>query len=234
MCPLQYKADRARFEDEVTRRGINRLVHFTTANNLFSIFEQGFLLSRIQLKKLSFERPDLYIDDYVICNDGLRLDQLEDHINISIEHPNNWLFQKFREKNKSIIDTWCIISLVPECLYLSDTLFSVGNAASAYSKRYGVGGSFEHFLSLFQEDLHAGNVHGARKLSRRNRKACHPTDDQAEVLIKGKVPVSMIREVCFESDDELRSSRGAISLLGASNLPPFVVNQSLFHLRGNR
>lgn len=230
---MRYKSDRLLFEQEILNRKITRLVHFTTANNLFSIFEQGCLLSKVQLKNLSEERPDLYIEDYFICNDSKRLDFLEDHINLSIEHPNYWLLKKFRQNTQSTIDIWCVLCLDPECLYFEDTLFSVGNAASSYSKRYGIGGSFDNFLALFQGKLQAGNAQSSRVFVRGSRKDCYPTDDQAEVLVKDRVPVSMIKEVYFETEEGLRSCKGAISLLGVNDLPPFVLNQNIFQKRSN-
>ena len=59
MPPREQKSDHSKFEAEIARRHIERLVHFTPTINLLSIFEQGSLLSRNQLRQLSAEHPDL-------------------------------------------------------------------------------------------------------------------------------------------------------------------------------
>ena len=97
-----YKPDRAVFEAEVIRRGITRVVHFTPAINLISIYGQKALLSREQLKRLTVEYPDLHLADYVEINDQLRLDHLNDYLNLSIQHPNHLLFKKFRESCRNL------------------------------------------------------------------------------------------------------------------------------------
>ena len=232
MPSFEQKPDRARFENEATRRGITRLVHFTPAMNLLSIFEQGALLSRKQLRQLSVESPDLHLDDFVEINDKLRLDKMEDHINISIQHPNHWLFKCFQDSCRSWCDSWCVIALSPACLWLDETLFSIGNAASSYSRRHGIDGSLEKFLALFQAKITAGNAYNQRVLTRNGLADCHPTDVQAEVLVSGRIPISKIQEVYFETDEELKRSKGAISVMCSVDLPPFVVDPSLFKQRG--
>jgi hypothetical protein len=223
-----YKPDRAVFEAEVMRRGITRVVHFTPSINLISIFGQEALLSREQLKRLTVEYPDLHLADYVEINDQLRLDHLNDFLNLSIQHPNHWLFKKFRESCRNWCDSWCVIALTTECLWFADTMFSIGNAASSYSKRHGINGLFTTFCSLFQDKVIAGNMYNQRVLTRTNLADCHPTDAQAEVLVKTHIPSNCITAIFFETQEEASRSRAAISLFVKSQLPQFVVNPQLF------
>jgi hypothetical protein len=233
MPSFKQKPDHARFENEVVRRGITRLAHFTPTINLLSIFEQGALLSRKQLRQLSVERPELHLDDFIEINDKLRLDKMEDHINLSVQYPNHLLFQRFRDSCRSWCDSWCVIALSPSCLWLDETLFSIGNAASSYSQRQGINGSFEKFVSLFQPRVAASNANNQRVLTRNGLADCHPTDVQAEVLVRGRIPISEIEEIYFETDEELKRSRGAISIMHSIGLPPFVIDPSLFKQRGS-
>ncbi|HQO09816.1 MAG TPA: DarT ssDNA thymidine ADP-ribosyltransferase family protein [Clostridiales bacterium] len=226
--PVVFKSDIEAFKDEVERRGINRVVHFTPAINLISIYEQGSILSREQLKKLTVEYPQLHLEDYVEVNDRLRLDNLNDYINLSIQHPNYYLFKKFRNSCKNWCDSWCVISLNPECLWYESTLFSIGNAASSVSKEFGINGKYTTFLSLFQDNLISGNINHQTVLSRKGIKDYHPTDVQAEVLVKGQISTECISEVFFETQEEASRFRAAISLTVNTKLPPFTVNSNLF------
>lgn len=225
---IPFKPDRSSFEAEVSRRGITRLVHFTPTINLISIYEHGALLSRDQLKRLAVEYPELHLADYVEVNDRLRIDDLNDYLNLSIQHPNHWLFRKFRDSCRNWCDTWCVIALKPECLWYADTMFSIGNAAASLSKQHGINGRYMTFCSLFQDRVVAGNISSRRLLVRTNLADCHPTDAQAEVLVKERVPIDCITEVFFETKEEAHRSRGAISLSVKTPLPPFTVNPQIF------
>jgi len=230
--PISYKPDKAAFEAEVARRGITRIVHFTPTINLISIYEQGALLSREQLKRLAIKYPDLHLADYVEINDRLRLDNLNDYINLSIQAPNYRLFRKFRNSCQNWCDSWCVIALNTECIWYADTMFSIGNAAASYSKRYGINGRFKTFCALFQDKVVSGNINNQRILTRTNLAACYPTDPQAEVLVKGRIPIDCITEVFFETQEEASRLRAAISLLVTTPLPPFTVDSDVFG--GNR
>lgn len=226
--PIPFKPDRAAFEAEVARRGITRLMHFTPTINLISIYEQGALLSRDQLKRLAVEYPELHLTDYVEVNDRLRLDNLNDYLNLSIQHPNHWLFRKFRDSCRNWCDSWCVISLTPASLWYADTMFSIGNAAASLSKRQGINGQFTTFCSLFKDNVVAGNMYSQRILTRTNLADCHPTDAQAEVLVKGQIPIDCITAVFFETQEEASRSRAAISISVTTPLPPFVVDVQVF------
>jgi len=115
---------------------------------------------------------------------------------------------------------------------VNETLFSIGNAASGYSRRHGIDGSFDKFLTLFQPKITTGNVYNQRMLTRLGLDECHPTDVQAEVLVRGRISTSEIQRLYFETDEELRGSRGAISMMCPFELPPFLVDPSLFEQRG--
>lgn len=226
------KADKRRFELEIARRGITRLVHFTPAINLLSICEQGEILSRERLQALSVSHPELHVEDYLEVNDKLRLDKRPDYICTSVEHPNHWLFKRFRDSCRAWCDSWCVIILPPSLIWLRKTLFSIGNAASRLAQDHGIDGSFSKFLALFQSQVTAGNSSSQRILNRNGLADCHPTDVQAEVLVRSQIPLGQIKEVCFATEDELRRMEGAVSVLQCAPTPPFVVNNAVFCERG--
>lgn len=216
------------FEKEVIRRKITRLVHFTPAINLISIFERGGLVSREGLKELSDENHDLYLDHYTKINDSYRFDGLLDYINLSIQCPNYFLLNRFRSQLDEEIESWCVISVSPQCIWYKDSLFSVGNAASNLSKQYGVRGCLEGFKDMFRDEVIGGSVERKVRLNRNGIADCYPTDVQAEVLVKGRIDLKNIQEVYFENLECADSLRAAISLLVDVPLPPFVENPQIF------
>ncbi len=227
------KPDQCLFISEIARRGITRVVHFTPTINLLSIFEQGALLSRQNVKRLSIEHPDLYIEDYTEINDKLRLDNLNDYINLSIQHPNYALFRRFREAFRNRCDSWCVIALNPQCICFAETLFSIGNAAASHSKACGIQGTFNAFCSLFGERVVSTNVYGQTVHTRANLEKCYTTDPQAEVLVKESISTSYFAEVHFETPEEAKRANAGITVLGIGNLPPFKVTPSLFKNRSS-
>lgn len=60
---MELKTDYIEFQSEISRRGIEYLIHFTPTINLYSILEQGKLMSRRALENLDFEQFDVL--DYI-------------------------------------------------------------------------------------------------------------------------------------------------------------------------
>lgn len=226
------KPDYQLFEQAVQQRGITRLIHFTPMLNLISIAQQQALLSVSELEKFNSEHWELYLKDYIQSNDNLRLDGMRDHINISIEHPNELLFTRFREKYaNAMFSPWCVLALKPELLWHEGTLLSVGNAASRASRVAGFDGSFSKFETLFAPSVASRNVYGSRVLTREGLAPSHPTDVQAEVLVPKRVPVSMITALYFEDQESMIISKGAFSAIGLSLSVEWGVLPSLFQRR---
>lgn len=67
--------------------------------------------------------------------------------------------------------------------------------------------------------------YNSRTIARNGLKDKYPTDEQAEVLVKNKIPVSDILQVCFKDDNDLAAGKAALSNYNTSN---FVVDASLF------
>ena len=179
---------------DVKARTITRLCHITAARNLPHIFGDGLLLSRKQLEEdLKVMNP----------NDNLRLDGYPDHVCCSIEYPNAWYLDKIRDKDPNFKE-WVVLFLSPDLLWSTAARFFDHNAASKHSvARTGLDGL---------RSLYAHQVVGGRGINRRrgemHLRSC-PTDDQAEVLIPGAVPISAVRGICFptevQAQDELSS-----------------------------
>lgn len=218
------KQDSIEFQEEIANRGIKHLIHFTPTINLLSIFEQGKLLSRALLERFDIDQTDIF--DYVEFTDDIRFDD-KSYINLSIQHPNSFLFNRFRQKTVDESHVyWCVLKIDKKYIYHDDTLFSVTNAANSHNKRnVGVTGDINKFRMMFANSLPIVTSYSSRTITRNGLKDKYPTDEQAEVLVKNEIPVSDILQVCFKDDNDLAAGKAALSDYDTSN---FVVDASLF------
>lgn len=218
------KQDSIEFQKEMASRGIEHLIHFTPTINLLSIFEQGKLLSRALLERFDIDQTDIF--DYVEFTDDIRFDD-KSYINLSIQHPNSFLFSRFRQKTADESHVyWCVLKIDKKYICQADTLFSVTNAANSHNKRnVGVTGDINKFRMMFANSLPIVTSYSSRTITRGGLKDKYPTDEQAEVLVKNEIPVSAILQVCFKDNNDLAAGKAALSDYNTSN---FVVDTSLF------
>lgn len=221
---MELKTNYIEFQQEIASREIEQLIHFTPTINLLSIFEQGRLLSRALLEKFDIEQTDIF--DYISFTDQIRYDD-KSFINLSVQHPNSFLFKRFRDKTINDIHiTWCVMKIDKKYIYFNDTLFSVTNAANSNNKRnIGVTGDIEKFRMMFAPSLQIVTSYNSRIVSRNNLTAKSPTDEQAEILVKDKILTSDILQVCFKDEKDLASGKAALNNYDTSN---FVVDAKVF------
>lgn len=221
---MNLKPNHIEFQKEIEERGIEHLIHFTPTINLLSIFEQGKLLSRALLEQFDIDQTDIF--DYIEFTDDIRFDD-KSFINLSIQHPNSFLFNRFRQKTANEHHIyWCVLKIDKKYIYQADTLFSVTNAANSHNKRnVGVTGDIAKFRMLFANSLQVVTSYNSRTVSRNNLNAKYPTDEQAEVLVKNEIAISDILQVCFKDEKDLATGKAALSDYDTSN---FVVDASLF------
>ena len=221
---MNLKPNHIEFQKEIEERGIEHLIHFTPTINLLSIFEQGKLLSRTLLEQFDIDQTDIF--DYIEFTDDIRFDD-KSFINLSIQHPNSFLFNRFRQKTANEHHIyWCVLKINKKYIYQADTLFSVTNAANSHNKRnVGVTGDIAKFRMLFANALQVVTSYNSRTVSRNNLNAKYPTDEQAEVLVKNEIAISDILQVCFKDEKDLATGKAALSDYNTSN---FVVDASLF------
>lgn len=202
------------------KRGVTRLVHFTPYMNLISIFRQEAILPVAELMNYAKSHPEEDLLGYVKCNDALRLDGRRDCINLSIETINHKLFGSFKNKLPNG-DPWCILEIDAECLGARGCVFTIANAAASYVKRYGSGTGLAAFKRLYDEELRYNVSYGMVEDRRTQAlpSAC-PTSVQAEVLYPGRIPLSAIKGLVFETADDMRRVVPALEMiLGVNQLP---------------
>ena len=189
---MEEKQNHREFKTEISDRGIEHLIHFTPTINLLSIFEQGKLLSRALLEQFDIDQTDIF--DYIEFTDDIRFDD-KSFINLSVQHPNSFLFNRFREKTKNDVHiNWCVLKIDKKYIYQTDTLFSVTNAANNHNKRnVRVTGDIGKFQMMFADSLQIVTSYNTRTISRNGLKTKYPTDEQAEVLVKNEISISELR-----------------------------------------
>lgn len=221
---MEEKHNHIEFQEEIANREIECLIHFTPTINLLSIFGQGKLLSRVFLESQDIDQTDIF--DYIEFTDEIRFDD-KSYINLSAQHPNTFLFNRFREKTKNEIHiNWCVLKIDKKYIYQKDTLFSITNAANSYNKRnVGVTGDIDKFRLMFADSLRVVTSYNSRIITRGNLKDKYPTDEQAEVLVKDEILVADILQVCFKDEQSLAAGKAALSDFNTSN---FVVDSTLF------
>lgn len=221
---MNLKSNYLDFQYEIEQRGIEYLIHFTPTINLLSIFEQGKLLSRALLEKFDIDQTDIF--DYIEFTDDIRFDD-KSFINLSVQHPNSFLFNRFREKTKNDVHiNWCVLKIDKKYIYQTDTLFSVTNAANSHNKRnVRVTGEIGKFQMMFANSLQIVTSYNTRTISRNGLKTKYPTDEQAEVLVKNEISISDILQVCFKDEKDVAAGKAALSDYNTSN---FVMDATLF------
>lgn len=154
---------------EVLRRGISRLCHFSPSRKLAHI--AAGQIGILSTKTLSTEERDLFDG-----TDLQRLDGRPTHICCSIEYPNAWYFLKARQADH-LFREWVVLFIDPSYLWREGTLFCPRNAAAQYGALLQPG--ILGFSALYE------STSGGPKCPPRGPRhlACCPTDDQAEVLV---------------------------------------------------
>lgn len=164
------------------QRQIDRLYHFTQAENLENIFRYG-IVPRESLDKS--EIKSVYNDDY-------RYDNCTDAVCASIEFPNYKMFYKLRRDNPEI--DWAVLRLDANILQDFECAFCWTNAGDAtmYNEPIEQRMGKQAFIEMF------GDRPGYPQRKNLNISDWYPTNPQAEVLVLGIIPIRYIQNVYFE------------------------------------
>ncbi|MFK5937365.1 MAG: DarT ssDNA thymidine ADP-ribosyltransferase family protein [Sulfurimonas sp.] len=219
---MNFKEDYLLFEEEIAKRKIKYLIHFTPTINLYSILENKKIMSRAKLENLDIEQFDIL--DYIKFSDNIRYDD-KNYINLSISSPNTFLFSKFQSNSKDNPEiNWCVLKINNKYIYENSTLFSVVNAASYSAKnQFGISKDFNAFKNMFMKEVTYNNRCFNRV--KYNLKDKYPTDIQAEVLVKDIIHSDDIIEVCFKNEEDLAQAKAAMNEFNTNN---FIVDNKIF------
>lgn len=211
--------------EEIKRRGITRLCHFTNSRSFIHIIqkEAGIIANQF----LGSEEEVGILKR----NDQNRFDDREDYVSCSIEYPNTWYFNSIKNADMHYKD-WVILFIDPTIMAQKETLFSPVNAATGGGKylKEGILG----FSELFKE-----RVVGKYDISRTEQMLnCCPTDGQAEVMIYKNIPRKYIKGICVPTLEQAAIERIKISHLDIDedflDQIDWVVSEDLFDNSWNK
>lgn len=178
-------SESAALAERVRLHKITRLCHLTPSRNLVHIACEGGVTSTGLLES----------EDNAVFTpqDRLRLDRRRNHISCSIQYPNAWYFRKKKSPGgeADIFKDWVVLGLKPRCMLQPNTLFCPENAAAANGAKLRAG--LKGFDAMFASRV----VDSAGRIF--DREGSHlepcPTNDQAEVMIAGRIPLEDVTTI---------------------------------------
>lgn len=202
---------------EVERRMITRLCHFTPTRNLVHILtgDQGLVpRARLDADALSPFSP----------TDPARFDGYLGYHACTAEYPNLWYFDQAKDRD-SIFRDWVLLLLKRDYIWAPGTRFCPHNAALNRGRNVGEGETA--FLQMFAPSVIGSG--GATRQRYRLHLPCSPTDDQAEVLVPGVIPLTDVIGIVVANTESAEEHWVRMQLLGVADLTiPFVVAPVLF------
>lgn len=171
-------------KEDILKREINHLIHFTNIKNVPSILSNGILsIQDLQKDSLNY-----------LNNDCLRLDGYPNSISLSVSFPNYSMLSKYRLYSESP-QSMAIIFIDPSILWELDCAFYSTNAANGIFSNTDISTlkNIQAWNSLFES-----NTPDKQRLDL-NIPENFTTDPQAEVLCLNSIPLSKIKSVLFDS-----------------------------------
>lgn len=178
----------AKIRYSLENKGIDRLIHFTSKENLDFIWKYG-ILSKKELNRRQIKHD---------INDTLRLDQKPDYISLSVQSPNCYLLNAYKQKypNKKYV----AILLDPSLLYritnkdktkLANRIYCNHNAAGASTKK-----SYDDIDIMFEDCVIIRKFNTTWSFNRNEYMDINePTDKQAEILFGERIDPSYIIDI---------------------------------------
>lgn len=186
--------------DALSKVPVTRLIHFTPAINLVSIFGDRAIRASADLGSNS---PWGFVP-----TDAVRFDARTTHVCCSFEYPNAYYQDRARAKSPLInYPDWVSFVLDLDLVLREGTLFCPCNGAKGGGRYQGEGG--DALLGCWADP---STPSGYR------RSATHhpavPTDLQSEVLIPGPIPLTSVTAIVVPSAEKARELFGVLEGFG--------------------
>lgn len=203
-------------------RGATRLCHFTPALNLPHILRDGQIRPAAALSedaRACFNPTDL-----------VRLDGHPDCVCCSIEYPNGFYLVRARQSGRlQHFPDWIVMLLPLALMDRPGTLFSPRNAAAGSGAFLEPG---QAGLGRCYASAVAGSGGNTFTRGPRHLPGC-PTDQQAEVLVPGNVPMSDVSGMVVASSTQARAELARLHAVGLSlGDTPLIVAPAFFDRNG--
>lgn len=174
-------SEREKIQAAALAKKIPLLVHFTRAENVQSIMENGLL--PVSMARENGIKP--------VVNDEMRLDGRMNGTSLSIAFPNGSLFYRFRNDNPGV--DWVILAISNSVLWSKEVLFCRHNAADCRISNLSSDElrTADAFAAMFDE------AEGIETRASQGLKDFDPTDVQAEALVMEPIEPEFILGALF-------------------------------------
>lgn len=180
--------------EEIAKRGITELLHFTTNRGIVGVLDTRALLSRHRVKQEDNLRYILYCNATNRPEENDFFDKSEhwiDYVNLSISEINRRYFEFSQNWHLNSDIWWGILSFDATALTNDGVYFTTtNNSYDLCIRKKGLDG----FNSLFVPKVGRKKI-PSWSVSRLGRADRLPTCEQAEALYPGAVPTSYLRRI---------------------------------------
>jgi hypothetical protein len=191
--------------DEISRRKITEIVHFTTNKGLVGVLAKNAVYSRRRLK------GEDYLQYILHPNALMRPEELEffdksadwlDFVNLSVSEINHTFFRFSQHWSHNQEILWIILSFDPGILNHEGVYFATTNNSYEHCRReVGLTGLQVLFANPIRRK-------GTWRAYRGNRADRLPTCEQAEVLYPVALPLSFLRRIYVNRAEHADRVRG--------------------------
>jgi hypothetical protein len=208
--------ERLAIREIVTRRDIRILTHFTRLTNLPGILDRGLVPAKT-LRAIP--------EHGAAFNDDARIDGYEDANCLGVSFPNYRMFYRLR---RTLGGNWVVLAISPDVLTEFECLYCNTNAAhsSELVRSRDVRKTPGAFEQMFGESTRCTAPGGRNALE---LPPAVPTDPQAEILVRGTIPLKHFVGILVESNVVLEQVRTLLAARGLSI--HHEVNQHAFNPR---
>jgi hypothetical protein len=211
--------------EEIERRGITEILHFTTNPGIVGTLAMGALLSRHRLPQEKYLSHVLHVNSATRPEESEYFDKDQhwlDFVNLSISEINRRFFEVSIRWHKDADIWWGILAFDPEVMtHVGVVLTTTNNAYEPFCvRREGLDGLNLLFKPQVQRKSGWYANRAARALNL-------PTCEQAEVLYPAAVSTAHLRRIYVMKDDHHDQARGWLREFGLPHVE-VVINPAKF------
>ena len=211
--------------DEINKRGISEVLHFTTNRGVTGILHKGFLMSRPRLNEeeilrhvpqLNWENRPEGSADFDNSEDWIRF------VNLSVSAINHRFFRLSRARHNVTGIWWCILGFDPEFMTHEGVYFATtNNGFDACIRDVWKSGIKALFAPKVQRK--SSRMHGGPWIVQRGSRSIElPTCEQAEVLYPDQLDIEHLRKDYVEENEHHDMIAGLLAENGYENIKVLV------------